>query len=152
MARFANFGFQIAPETKLLMSEIASSGELDSLTPERVWRETENALQSPTAQVYFDVLQEVGALSHLFPKLVYHAQVLSNDWDKHARWSLITAATPSKDLSELNAHLRTPNQFCWFSEQSRSFIEAYQLPLAATVWEPWLTSVAAIKKPHSWSR
>lgn len=152
MARFANFGFHIAPETKALMAAIAESGELDSLTPERVWRETENALQSPTAHVYFDVLQEVGALEHLFPKLVYDAQVLSKHWDKHSRWSLITAATALEDLSELNAHLRAPNQFCWFSEQSRAFIEAYQMPLAANIWEPWLTSVAAIKKPQPFEK
>ncbi|CUB05080.1 tRNA nucleotidyltransferase [Marinomonas fungiae] len=152
MARFANFGFQIAPETKALMTEIASSGELDSLTPERVWRETENALQSPTAHVYFDVLAEVGALSHLFPKLEYQTQVFAKDWDKHARWSLITAHTPIVALAELNAHLRAPNQFCWFSEQSRLFVEANPLPLPATVWEPWLTSVAAIKKPQPFEK
>lgn len=152
MARFAKFGFQIAPETKALMAAIAESGELDSLTPERVWRETENALQSPTAHVYFDVLQEVGALTHLFPNLVYREQVFATNWDKHARWSLITAATPIVDLSELNAHLRAPNQFCWFSEHSRTFIEAHQLPLTADVWEPWLTSVAAIKKPQPFEK
>lgn len=152
MARFAKFGFQIAPETKALMATIAESGELDSLTPERVWRETENALQSPTAHVYFDVLQEVGALQHLFPNLVYRVQVLSKDWDKHARWSLITADTPIDALTKLNARLRAPNQFCWFSEQSRSFLETNTLPLPATVWENWLTSVAAIKKPQPFEK
>ncbi|SBS33765.1 Multifunctional CCA protein [Marinomonas aquimarina] len=152
MARFAKFGFHIAPETKALMATIADSGELDSLTPERVWRETENALQSPTAHVYFDVLQEVGALSHLFPNLEYRAQVFADHWDKHARWSLVTADTPIVALTELNARLRTPNQFCWFSEQSRSFLESNTLPLPATVWENWLTSVAAIKKPQPFEK
>lgn len=152
MARFAGFGFRIAPETKALMKTIADSGELSSLTPERVWRETENALNSPHAHVYFDVLNEVDALAYLFPGMKYHSQVLSADWDKHSRWSLITAQTPVIPLSELNAHLRAPNQFCWYSEQNRVFLEAHTLPLAASDWESWLGSVSAIKKPQPFEK
>lgn len=152
MARFASFGFHIAPETKALMAAIAESGELNSLTPERVWRETENALQSDHAQVYFDVLQEVGALEHLFPKLAYHTKQLAKEWDKHARWSLITSETPVAALTELNAYLRAPNQFSWFSEQSRLFIETNTLPLDSVTWEAWLSSVAAIKKPQPFEK
>ncbi|MEK5794370.1 multifunctional CCA tRNA nucleotidyl transferase/2'3'-cyclic phosphodiesterase/2'nucleotidase/phosphatase, partial [Acinetobacter nosocomialis] len=37
-ARYTAYGFKIAEETLNLMSEIASSGELDALTPERVWK------------------------------------------------------------------------------------------------------------------
>ena len=152
MARFASFGFHIAPETKALMAAIAESGELNSLTPERVWRETENALQSDHAHVYFDVLQEVGALEHLFPKLAYHTQQLAKEWDKHARWSLITAETTVAALTELNDYLRAPNQFSWFSEQSRLFIETNTLPLDSVTWEAWLSSVAAIKKPQPFEK
>ncbi|MCO4785499.1 MAG: tRNA nucleotidyltransferase [Marinomonas atlantica] len=152
MARFAEFDFQIAAETKALMKAIADSGELSSLTPERVWRETENALNSPHAHVYFDVLKEVGALNDLFPSMVYHTQTLSTQWDKHSRWSLITADTPIISLSELNAHLRAPNQFCWYSQQARAFIEANTLPLSASTWESWLASVSAVKKPQPFEK
>lgn len=68
-ARFAQLGFSIAPETMLLMSDIAASGELQSLTPERVWIETEKALRTDSPQVYFQVLRDCGALATLFPEI-----------------------------------------------------------------------------------
>ncbi len=39
LLRYTAYGFKIAEETLNLMSEIAGSGELDALTPERVWKE-----------------------------------------------------------------------------------------------------------------
>ena len=68
-ARFAHLDFKIAAETLQLMSEIAVSGELQSLTPERVWVETEKALRTDSPQVYFQVLRDCGALAALFPEI-----------------------------------------------------------------------------------
>jgi len=68
-ARFAHLGFKIADETMALMREMAASGELDELTPERVWKETEKALETPDPQVYFQTLRDCGALAVLFPEL-----------------------------------------------------------------------------------
>ena len=68
-ARFAQLGFTIAPQTQKLMSEITASGELQSLTPERIWTETEKALQTDSPQVYFQVLRDCGALAALFPEI-----------------------------------------------------------------------------------
>ncbi|MCL4410218.1 MAG: multifunctional CCA tRNA nucleotidyl transferase/2'3'-cyclic phosphodiesterase/2'nucleotidase/phosphatase [Gammaproteobacteria bacterium] len=64
-ARFAHFGFTIAPETGTLMRQIVDSGELATLTPERVWMETRKALATPNPVRYFQVLQEFGALEEL---------------------------------------------------------------------------------------
>ncbi|NDL00134.1 multifunctional CCA addition/repair protein [Photorhabdus bodei] len=68
-ARFAHLGFTIAPETQALMSNMATNGELSVLTPERVWKETEKALASPSPQVFFQVLRDCGALGVLFPEI-----------------------------------------------------------------------------------
>jgi tRNA nucleotidyltransferase (CCA-adding enzyme) len=68
-ARFASLGFTIAPETAELMRKMAESGELAALTAERVWKETEKALQSQSPQVYFQVLRDCGALKVLFPEI-----------------------------------------------------------------------------------
>ncbi|MER1720228.1 multifunctional CCA addition/repair protein, partial [Proteus terrae] len=68
-ARFAPLGFRVAPETLQLMKTMAQSGELNALTAERVWKETEKALESPAPQVYFEVLRQCGALSVLFPEI-----------------------------------------------------------------------------------
>lgn len=68
-ARFAHLGFKIADETLELMRHMAHSGELAALTVERVWQETEKALQSQNPQVYFQVLRNCDALSVLFPEI-----------------------------------------------------------------------------------
>lgn len=68
-ARFAHLGFTIAPETQRLITEMAASGELEALTAERVWKETEKALQTLDPQVYFQVLRDCNALKVLFPEV-----------------------------------------------------------------------------------
>lgn len=68
-ARFAHLGFNIAPETLSLMRNMAENGELNSLTAERVWKETEKALESQTPHIYFEVLRQCGALKVLFPEI-----------------------------------------------------------------------------------
>ena len=68
-ARFAHLGFSVAPETQQLMQQMADSGELEALTAERVWKETEKALQTQDPQVFFQVLRDCGALKVLFPEV-----------------------------------------------------------------------------------
>ncbi|WP_417604846.1 multifunctional CCA addition/repair protein [Oceanimonas baumannii] len=68
-ARFYHLGFTLAPETQALMTTMAAGGELTTLTPERVWKETEKALASDNPQVFFNVLRDCGALAVLFPEI-----------------------------------------------------------------------------------
>lgn len=68
-ARFAHLNFVVAEETQALMRWMAESGELNTLTPERVWKETEKALETRNPQIYFQVLRDCGALAVLFPEL-----------------------------------------------------------------------------------
>ncbi|MCW1873589.1 multifunctional CCA addition/repair protein [Erwinia sp. INIA-01] len=68
-ARFAHLNFRIADETLELMRSMAHSGELNHLTAERVWKETESALLTRNPQVFFQVLRDCGALAVLFPEL-----------------------------------------------------------------------------------
>lgn len=68
-ARYAALGFTIATETMELMQAMAASGELEALTPERVWKETERALGEDAPDVYIAVLRECGALAIWFPEI-----------------------------------------------------------------------------------
>ncbi|MGD9841893.1 MAG: multifunctional CCA addition/repair protein [Steroidobacteraceae bacterium] len=68
-ARLASLGFTVASETMTLMQKISSSGELGTLTPERVWRETQLALCSDAPQVYLRVLRDCGALKIILPEI-----------------------------------------------------------------------------------
>ena len=68
-ARFAKLGFSIAEETLQLMANIAEGDELQSLSPERIWTETEKALQTDSPQTYFQVLRDCRGLAALFPEV-----------------------------------------------------------------------------------
>lgn len=77
-ARYHKYGFTIADETLMLMHKISVSGELKSLTPERVWQEMQLSLadggaksdiNSGNPEVFFQVLQQCGALAELWPEL-----------------------------------------------------------------------------------
>lgn len=70
VARFAaQFNFAIAGETQSLLKEISATDELETLAPERVWTETEKALQTAQPRRYFEVLRECDALAKLFPEI-----------------------------------------------------------------------------------
>lgn len=73
VARFAakldHLGFRVADETLALMRQIVHSGELNNLTPERVWLEWQKSLSTPNPQVFLSVLRQCGALSVLLPEL-----------------------------------------------------------------------------------
>lgn len=68
-ARYHNQGFTIAPETMLLMSEMVNAGELNHLTPERVWKELHGALLAPKPSVFIRILHHCGALRVVLPEL-----------------------------------------------------------------------------------
>jgi tRNA nucleotidyltransferase (CCA-adding enzyme) len=68
-ARFAPQGFTVAPETVEVMREIAARGELDALVSERVWQETQRALELPAPARFFEVLRAADALPKIFPEL-----------------------------------------------------------------------------------
>jgi len=105
-ARFASLGFTIAPETEQLMCALSNNGELDYLTPERVWVETEKALATAQPDRYFDVLRHCGALGQLFPEIdklfgvpqpaKWHPEI---DTGQHTLMVLQQAALLSEDLA-----------------------------------------------------
>ncbi|GAD89758.1 multifunctional CCA protein [Vibrio halioticoli NBRC 102217] len=73
VARFAaklhHLGFSVAQETLSLMREIVDSGELQTLTAERVWQEWHKSLLTQDPQVFIEVLQECGALAVVMPEI-----------------------------------------------------------------------------------
>lgn len=68
-ARFHHLGFYIAPETLELMRKLSRSGELNHLTPERVWKELEKVLSGRNPQIFFEVLHDCEALPILLPEV-----------------------------------------------------------------------------------
>ena len=69
MARLAPLGFTVAAETLALMREIAASGELDALVPERVWQELGKALRSAAPSAFLQCLRAADALRVVLPEV-----------------------------------------------------------------------------------
>ena len=103
-ARYAHLGFTVASETMSLMTALSQSGELQYLTPERVWMETERAMGERSPRTFIEVLRECGALKVLLPEVDrlfgvpqradYHPEV---DTGLHILMSLDQAALLESD-------------------------------------------------------
>lgn len=69
-ARFAaKYNFRIANETTILIKDMIKRGMLDSLVPDRVYKELEKVLKLKNPEVFFLVLDDLGALEILFPEI-----------------------------------------------------------------------------------
>lgn len=66
-ARFHALQFTICKETLSLLKEMVINKEINTLTPERVWKEWQKALQEDHPDVFFAVLAACGAAPILFP-------------------------------------------------------------------------------------
>ncbi|MDD2802037.1 MAG: multifunctional CCA addition/repair protein [Methylococcales bacterium] len=68
-ARYAQMGFNVAAETRVLMQDMVNNGEVDHLVPERVWAELVKALNESTPAAFFHTLRNCGALARILPEL-----------------------------------------------------------------------------------
>ncbi len=111
-ARYAYLGFTIAAETMELMRQMVKDGEVASLVPERIWKETSRALLETQPSVYIRVLRQCGALEVIFPEVdalygvpqtqSYHPEV---DTGKHLELALDRGKELSADLTTMYAIL-----------------------------------------------
>ncbi len=69
MAQLGEYGFRVAEDTLQLMTDMVTAGEVNHLTPERIWKETENALKSSHPELFFRTLNTCGALEIIMPEL-----------------------------------------------------------------------------------
>lgn len=68
-ARYADLGFQVAPETMQLMRRMVDRGDINELTVERVWGEFSKALTCSRPSVFLQVLRACGALKVVAPEV-----------------------------------------------------------------------------------
>ena len=69
MARFAEYGFSVAPETLALMRAMVDAGEVNHLVPERVWQEIQSALRTSTPSAFLKTLRACGGLAVILPEV-----------------------------------------------------------------------------------
>jgi tRNA nucleotidyltransferase (CCA-adding enzyme) len=105
------------------MTKMAKSGELKSLTAERVWQETKRSLQEKTPEVFFQVLSNVHALEDWFceivptiedavPALALSATIKtrSNTDSLTVRFAALTAHLSEDEVKSLCTRLKVQNQ------------------------------------------
>ena len=98
-ARYAHLGFTIAPETWHLMCDMVKANEIEHLTAERVWKETEKALNTDSPHIYFQVLYQCGALAILFPALLPLFKKSTSKSLPHALMALLAASQLSQNIA-----------------------------------------------------
>lgn len=67
-ARFGS-GWDVARETRELISVMAKKGVLNELQPDRIWKELSRALMEAHPRLFFDTLLECDALHVIFPEI-----------------------------------------------------------------------------------
>lgn len=68
-ARYADLGFTLAEETRVLMQSMVTAGEVDHLVPERMWAELFKALNEKSPSAFFYTLKDCAALDKIFPEI-----------------------------------------------------------------------------------
>lgn len=118
VARFAaRFNFTVAPETMELMKKLVDDGELQFLTPERVWTELEKALMEDEPNVFFWTLDKCGAKDVLFPEL--GRSLIIRGWplgraalrnaDRLTRMMLLFSRADSERVKDMLLRLKAPS-------------------------------------------
>lgn len=159
-ARFHYLGFFIAEETYALMRQLVAAGEIKALVAERVWQETEKALQTQTPSEYFLVLHRCGALEQLlqcnlptevnFPALEQLAATSNNSMLRYAAWVADLATMLASNEQALNCtseQLRIPNAY---ADMARLLLHTL-----TTFAQPQLTTKAVLafyQSTDAWRR
>ena len=120
-SRFSNLGFTIDDKTLQLIKKMVASGEVDALTPERVFKEISLSMQTESPSIFFEVLIESGAYERLFPMLE-----VSNDNNfklldqsielPEVTFSLWLYNQKLQNIEALCDHLRCPRDFQQIAE------------------------------------
>lgn len=116
VARFAAKlpDFTLDPQTLQFMQDIVYAGEVEALTPERVFKEIERALNEKAPQRFFEILQACGAFSHLFPMLKNIDVKHLRDSEAFSAPAKLALALSSNDLTatqKLISTYRLPNDY-----------------------------------------
>jgi len=116
VARFAaklnGHGFKVDEDTMEEIQKIVSSGELTTLSRERIWMETEKCLSLENSYLYFQALHDVGA-SNVFScdtiqfkeNLLELKKIEGSNLDAQDKWAIFTMNL------ELTTKVKIPNSF-----------------------------------------
>ena len=141
-ARFKAFGFKVAPTTEQLMQQMVASGEVDSLTPERVFKELDQALSYATPAAFFQVLSACGADKKIFPMLNNHNTFAHFDQlateQPLTKFAIWLHGENSSVVEELCQHIKCPKnyqQLAVLASKWHKFVHNFRQHSAAAILE-----------------
>ena len=122
VARFASklkfLDFKIENKTLEQMKKISSSGEIETLSKERVWVETYKALSTSNPEEYFSILLKVGALEKICQPIDLNLNALektsSDNQDHTIKWSV--SVSENENIEKINNSFNAPKEFSEISE------------------------------------
>ncbi len=157
-ARFAEFGFRVADETRSLMRDIAESGELDTLSPERIWNETERALATGSPAVFLQTLADCGAAAMLLPELgdidaagQRLAQAAAGSGDSRLRFAALVSGLATDAVASLCRRLHAPNRYAELATLLAGLETAIREPGDAAAQLAVLEQADAFRRPERFS-
>ena len=121
LARFYSYdhlqGFKISDSTYKNIEKIVSSNEIADLSPDRIWSETESALNNPHPNNYFQKIIDLNLCKPFFKKLkIAKCNSLNK---KVLRWAELQI---NNDF-ELGENLPIPNHFKNIANLSKNLLE-----------------------------
>lgn len=158
LARFASRfnDFVVSKETMKLCEYITQKGEMNSLVPERVWKELSRGLMNKYPSRMWNVLQSCNAIPCIIPEIRNDIDLINKELDTAAK---IGVSLPSRyallcrhikenhELNILNKRLRVPRKCATYARLLPSLLRNLQENTA----ESYLRSVEqcdAIRNPH----
>ena len=139
VARFAaRYGFFIAEETIKLMDKIAQSGELQSISKERVWIEFEKALSEKKPIMFFHYMHGDchSLMEQVFPELVYanfEEDVFKLVTNAHQRMAylLMVIKDDDNDIFEISRRMRIPTEIAQLASNAIKLEKFIEQPITA---------------------
>ncbi len=134
VARFnARFGFEIAPDTLVLMRKMVAQGEVNALVAERVWKELERALSEKHPENFFSVLAATQALDILFPEiavpgtgLIALSQAVKISSNPQVRFAALLHTLPENEIKALCDRYRVPTDYRELALLVSKYLPHYQ--------------------------
>ena len=110
-AAFHHLGFEVHPETLVLLKNMIAENMHAELTPERMLLELNKALETNAPVEFFRLLQRIEANESLWPEVSADAirkLAEANATDPESRFCILLLAQPQETISELCQRLKTP--------------------------------------------
>lgn len=129
VARFAATlpEFTVDPLTNNFMTLMVQNGEVEALTPERVWQEMSRALVAAQPVRFFEVLNNCGALKILFPSLKHHRVTITIDYfNGEQRFAVLLHELSCDEITYFCKHYKVPTGFSDLALLTKQLSTDYQ--------------------------